>query len=74
MDDFSNVDQPFASAAVTAPAHVCEKLLKLHGTDFHDNLLIIEMSKSPLEQIKPLFSTSITVPQSSRLYIAMEMQ
>ena len=50
MDHFSNVDQPFASATVTAPSHVCEELLKLHGIDFHDNPLVIEMSKSPLEQ------------------------
>ena len=41
MDYFSNVDQPFASATVTANVQVCEELLKLHGIDFHDNLLII---------------------------------
>ena len=50
MDHFSNVDQPFASATVTAPVHVCEELLKLHGIVFHGNPLVIEMSKSPLEQ------------------------
>ena len=50
MDHFSNVDQLSASATVTASAHVCEELLKLHGIDFHDNPLVIEMSKSPLEQ------------------------
>ena len=50
MDHFSNVDQPFATAIVTAPAHACEKLLKLNDIDFHDNPLVIEMSKSPLEQ------------------------
>ena len=49
MDHSSNVDQLFASATVTAPAHVFEKLLKLHGIDFHGNPLVIEMSKSPLE-------------------------
>ena len=50
MDHFSNVIQTFASATVTAPAHVCEELLKLHGIDFHDNPLVIEMPQSPLEQ------------------------
>ena len=50
MDHFSNVDQLSASATVTAPAYVCEELLKLHGIDFLDNPLVIEMSKSPLEQ------------------------
>ena len=48
MDYFSNVDEPFASATVTAPA----RLLKLHGIDFHDNSLAIEMSMSPLEHSK----------------------
>ena len=55
MDHFSNADQPFASATVTAPAHVCEELLKLHDIDFHDNPLVIEMSKSPLEQSNQYF-------------------
>ena len=50
MDHFINVDQPFASATVTAPVHVCEELLKLHGIVFHGNPLVTEMSKSPLEQ------------------------
>ena len=50
MDYFSNVDQLLASATVSAPAHVCEKLLRLHGIDFHDNSLVIEISKCPLEQ------------------------
>ena len=59
MDHFSNVDQPFASATVTAPAHVYEELLKLHGTDFHDNPLLIEMSKSPLEQSNHYFQPSL---------------
>ena len=45
MDHFSNIDQASASATVTAPAHVCEELLKLHGIDFHDNPLVTEMSK-----------------------------
>ena len=51
MDHFSNADQPFTSATVTAPAHACEELSKLHGIDFHYNLLVTEMSKSPLEQL-----------------------
>ena len=50
MDHFSNVDQPFASATVIAPVHVCEELLKLHGIVFHGNPLVTEMSESPLEQ------------------------
>ena len=50
MGHFSNVDQPFASATVTAPAPA--QLLKLHGINFHDNSLAIEMSMSPLEQSK----------------------
>ena len=49
MNYFINVDQPFASATVSAPVHVCEKLLKLHGIDLHDNPLVIKMSESPLE-------------------------
>ena len=49
MDHFSIADQPFASATVAAPAHVCEELLKLHGIDFHHNTVVTEMSKSPLE-------------------------
>ena len=50
MDHLSNVDQPFASAIVTAPANVCEEFLKLHGICFHGSPLVIEMSKSPVEQ------------------------
>ena len=50
----------FIFATLTAPAHVCEKLLKLHGIDFLDNPIVIKMSKSPVEQFKPLFPTSIT--------------
>ena len=55
MDHFRNVDQPFASATVTALVHVCEKLLKLHGVDFHDNPPVTEMSKSQLEQSNHYF-------------------
>ena len=50
MEHFSYADQPFAFATVSAPAHVCKKLLKLHGIDFHDNPLVTEMSKSTIEQ------------------------
>ena len=39
--------------------------LKLHGIDFHDSPLFIETSQSPLEQIKPLFSTSVTAPTNA---------
>ena len=50
MENLSNVDQLFAPATMTAPVHVCVELLKLHGIDFQENPLVIEMSKSPLEQ------------------------
>ena len=56
------INHLFASAAVTAPAHVCEELLKLHGIDFHDNLLVIEMSKSPLEQSNHYFQPPLQSP------------
>ena len=62
MDHFSNPDQPIASATVTAPAHVCEELLKLHGIDIHDNPLIAEMSKSPLEQSNHYFQPPLQPP------------
>ena len=63
IDHFSNVDQPFASATVFAPAHVCEELLKLHGIGFHDNLLVIEMSKSPIEQSNQILCYLLIVYQ-----------
>ena len=50
MGYFSNIDQPFAFATITAPVHVYEELLNLHGIVFHGNPLVIEISKSPLEQ------------------------
>ena len=50
MDDFSNNDQPFASATITAHVHVCEGPLKLHGIVFHGKPLVIVMFQSPLEQ------------------------
>ena len=65
MDHFSNVDQPFASATVTAPARVCEEPLKLHGIDFHDNLLVIEMSKYPLEQTNHYFQPPLQSPTNA---------
>ena len=67
MDHFSIVDQPFASATVTAPAHVCEKPLKLHRIDFHDNPLVIEMSKSPLEQPNQYSQTPLQPPPIQRV-------
>ena len=67
MDHFSNVDQPFTSATVTAPSHVCEELLKLHGIDFHDNPLVIEMSKSPLEQTNHYFQPPLQPPPIQRV-------
>ena len=63
MDHFSNFDQPFASAIVTAPVHATEELLKLHGIVFHDNPLVTEMSKSPLEQLNYYFQPPLQ-PQS----------
>ena len=62
MDHFSNADQPIASATVTAPAHVCEELLKLHGIDIHDNPLITEMSKSTFEQSNHYFQPPLQPP------------
>ena len=62
MDRFSNFDQPFAFATVTAPAHVCEELLKLYGINFHDNPLVIEMSKSPLKQSNHYFQPPLQPP------------
>ena len=67
MDHFSNVDQPFASATVTAPVHVCEELLKLHGIVFHGNPLVIEMSKSPLEQSNHYFQPPLQLPPIERI-------
>ena len=59
LDHFSNVDQSFPSAILTASAQVCEEPLQLHGINFFDNPLITEMHKS-ISIIKPLFTTSIT--------------
>ena len=67
MDHFSNVDQPFASATVTAPAHVCEELLKLHCIDFHDNPLVTEMSKFPIEQSNHYFQPPLQTPLVQRV-------
>ena len=74
MHHFSNAGQPFASATVTVSAHVCEELLKLHSIDSHDNPLIVEMSKSPLEQSNHYFQLPLQSHQSTGLYIAMKMQ
>ena len=63
MDHISIVDQRFASATVTAPAHVCEELLKLHGI----NPLVIEMSKSPLEQPNHYFQPPLQPPLIQRV-------
>ena len=62
MDHFSNADQSFVSATVTAPAHLCEDILKLHGIDFHDNPLVIEMFKSLLEQSSQYFQPPLHPP------------
>ena len=67
MNHFSIVDQPFASATVTAPAHVCEELLKLHGISYHDNSLVIEMSKSPFEQTNHYFQPPLQPPPIERV-------
>ena len=68
LDYFSNVDQPFAPTTVNAPAHVCEELLKLHGVDFHDNPLVTEMSKYPLEQSNNYFQLPLQSPINSAGY------
>ena len=67
MDRFSKADQPFAATTVTPPAHVCEELLKLHGIDFHDNALVIEMSKSQLEQSNHYFQPPLQPPPIQRV-------
>ena len=67
MDHFSNVDQLFASATITAPVHVCEELLKLHGIVFHGNPLVIEMSESPLEQSNHYSQPPIQPPPIQRV-------
>ena len=74
MNHLSNVDQPFASTTVTAPADVCEELLKLYDIDFHDNPLVTEMSKSPLEPSNHYFQPPLQSHQSGGFYITMEMQ
>ena len=68
MDHFSNVDQPFASATVTAPVHVCGEFLKLHGIVFHGSPLVIEMSKPPLEQSKHYFQPPLQSPTNPAGY------
>ena len=73
IDHFNNVGQPFASATVTGPAHACEKLLKLHGINFHGNPLFTEMSKSSLEQSNYYFQP-IQWAWKCSMYIAMERQ
>ena len=53
---------------MNAPAHVCEELLKLHGVDFHDNPLVTEMSKYPLEQSNNYFQLPLQFPINSAGY------
>ena len=65
MNHFRNADQPFASATVTAPFHVCEELLKLHGIDFHGTPLVTEISNFPLEKSNHYFQPPLQ-PQQSR--------
>ena len=67
MDHFSNADQSFAAATVNPPAHVCEEVLKLHGIDFHDNPLVTEMCKSPLEQSNHYFQLPLQPPPIQRV-------
>ena len=67
MDHFINIDQSFASATVTASAHVCEELLKLHAIDFHDKPPVIEMSKSHLNNQTTVFNLYYSPYQSSGL-------
>ena len=67
MDHFSNVDQTFAPATITAPVHVCEELLKLHGIVFHGNSLVIEISKSLLEQSNHYSQPPIQPPPIQRV-------
>ena len=67
IDHFSNVDQPFPSATVTAPAQVSEELVKLLGLDFHVNPLVTEMSKSALEQSNHYFQPPLQPPSIQRV-------
>ena len=67
MENLSNVDQLFAPATMTAPVHVCVELLKLHGIDFQENPLVIEMSKSPLEQSDHYFQPPLQFPPIQRV-------
>ena len=67
MNHFSHADQPFASATVTPPVHVCEELLTSHGINFHDNFLVIEISKSPLEQSNHYFQPPLQPPPIQRV-------
>ena len=67
MDHFSNADQPFASAIVTGPAHVCEELLKLHCINFHNNPLVIKKSKSPLEKSNHYSQSPLQPPPIQRV-------
>ena len=67
IDHFSNVDQPFGPATVTATAHVCKELLKLNGIVFHDNPLVIEMTKSPLEQSNHYFQPPLQLSPIERI-------
>ena len=52
---------------MTAPTDVCEELLKLYETDFHDNPLVTEMSKSPLEQSNHYFQPPLQPPPIQRV-------
>ena len=52
---------------LTAPAHICEEFSKLHGIDFLDNPLVIEMSKSPSEQSNHYFQLPLQSPPIQRV-------
>ena len=57
-----------------AASHVSEELLKLHGIDFHNNLLVTEMSKSPLEQSNHYSQPPLQPHSIQRKYIAVETE
>ena len=52
---------------MTAPAHVCEELLKLYGIDFHDNPIFFQMYKSPVEQSNHYFQPPSQPPPIQRV-------
>ena len=56
---------------MTRPAYVCEELLNLHGIDFNDNPLVVEIFKFSLGKSNPYYQSSLqppSIPQVIRSY------